>query len=101
MGQLKMLASKSTDARSTRGEDTRKEKVTPIGSPAPVKPMKRGMDEQEQNGVTVPSKAPSRLAPVPVNLPRILLDLSGGKKLWMYDITKMSTESKMNIFTTS
>jgi hypothetical protein len=47
------------------GEEIRKEKVTPRGSPAPVKPMKRGMEEQEQKGVTVPSNAAMVLAPRP------------------------------------
>jgi hypothetical protein len=61
------------------GEDIRKENVTPIGSPALVNPMNSGMDEQEQNGVTVPSNAARMLAGSPVNLPRILFVLSGGK----------------------
>ena len=39
------------------GEEIRKEKVTPRGSPALVNPMNRGMEEQEQKGVTVPSSA--------------------------------------------
>ena len=39
------------------GEEIRKEKVTPRGSPALVKPINRGMEEQEQKGVTVPSSA--------------------------------------------
>lgn len=43
----------------------RNENVTPSGSPALVKPMKIGMDEQEQNGVTVPSSAPIIFAPIP------------------------------------
>ena len=42
-----------------------KEKVTPNGNPALVKPMKIGMDEQEQKGVTVPSRAPMMFAPMP------------------------------------
>ena len=50
------------EPRSTRGEETRKEKVTPRGSPALEKPMKRGMEEQEQKGVTVPKSAASVLA---------------------------------------
>jgi hypothetical protein len=37
-----MLARRSTDARSTNGEDIRNEKVTPIGSPALVKYRKDG-----------------------------------------------------------
>jgi hypothetical protein len=68
-----------TDARSTSGEEIRKEKETPIGSPALVKPIKSGIEEQEQNGVTVPSKAPKILAVMPSNLPRIFLVRSGGK----------------------
>ena len=41
----------------TIGEEIKKEKVTPKGKPALVKPINSGMDEQEQNGVTVPSRA--------------------------------------------
>ena len=48
-----MPASKITEARSTNGDDIRKEKVTPIGSPALVKPINSGMEEHEQKGVTV------------------------------------------------
>ena len=61
------------------GEEMRKEKVTPIGSPAPVNPIKSGMEEQEQKGVTVPKRAAARLAPIPRNRPRIFRLLSGGK----------------------
>ena len=56
--QLKIDASKSTEAKSTSGEEIKKEKVTPIGRPALVKPIKSGIEEQEQKGVIVPSKAP-------------------------------------------
>jgi hypothetical protein len=69
------------EARSTSGEDIRKENVTPMGSPALVNPMNKGIEEQEQNGVTVPSNAARVLAPIPLYLPSILLVLSGGKKL--------------------
>jgi len=61
--------------------EIRNEKVTPRGNPALVKPMKIGMDEQEQNGVTVPSSAPTTLAPIPWKRPRMRLLRSGGKKL--------------------
>ena len=61
------------------GEEIRKEKVTPRGRPALVKPMKSGMEEQEQKGVTVPSRAAIMLAPIPWNRPRIRLLRSGGK----------------------
>ncbi len=77
--QLKMLASKMTDAKSTKGDEIKKEKVTPIGKPALVKPINNGMDEHEQKGVTVPSNAPVRLALNPFIPPRICRVRSGGK----------------------
>ncbi len=43
------------------GADTRKEKVTPSGTPAETKPMNSGTAEQEQNGVTTPRRAASTL----------------------------------------
>jgi len=43
----------------------RRENVTPAGSPADVNSMKSGIEEQEQNGVTVPSKAAAELVPAP------------------------------------
>ena len=52
-------------AKSTMGEEIRKEKVTPRGSPALLNPINSGMEEQEQKGVTVPSSAAMRLAPMP------------------------------------
>ena len=42
------------------GEEIRNVKVTPIGTPAPRKPIKRGIDEHEQNGVITPSIAAKR-----------------------------------------
>ena len=51
--------------KSTIGDEIRNENVTPSGSPALVNPIKIGMDEQEQNGVTVPSNAPTIFAPIP------------------------------------
>ena len=47
----------------------RKENVTPIGKPALVNPMNKGMDEQEQKGVTVPSKAANTFAHIPLCSP--------------------------------
>ena len=47
------------------GDEIRKENVTPMGSPALVKPINNGMDEQEQNGVTVPSSAAIIFAAIP------------------------------------
>ncbi|MPM61331.1 hypothetical protein SDC9_108189 [bioreactor metagenome] len=54
-----MLESNTIDPKSTKGEEIRNAKVRPSGSPAEVNPMNSGMEEQEQNGVTVPSKAAS------------------------------------------
>ena len=68
-----------TDARSTSGEDIKNENVTPIGNPAFVNPTNMGIEEQEQNGVTVPSNAPIMLAGTPLMFPNILLVLSGEK----------------------
>ena len=62
-------------------DDIKKEKVTPRGSPALVNPINKGIDEHEQNGVTVPNKAATILALTPLNLEIIFLLLSGGKKL--------------------
>jgi len=74
-----MLINKTREPRSTIGEEMRNEKVTPSGNPADVKPINKGMDEQEQNGVTVPSRAATELAPIPWNRPSIFLLRSGGK----------------------
>ena len=60
-------------------EDIKNENVTPSGSPALVNPINNGIDEQEQNGVTVPNKADTILALIPSNLLNIFLLLSGGK----------------------
>ena len=57
----------------------RNENVTPKGSPALVNPINNGIDEQEQNGVTVPRSAAIIFAHIPLNLPNIFLVLSGGK----------------------
>jgi hypothetical protein len=75
----KILISRTSEPRSTIGEEIRNENVTPSGSPALVNPMNSGIEEQEQNGVTVPSKAATIRAPRPVNLPRIILLRYGGK----------------------
>ena len=54
-------------------------KVREIMMAAPVKPMKSGMDEHEQNGVTVPKSAETVLAARPLKRPKIRLVRSGGK----------------------
>jgi hypothetical protein len=38
-----MLISRTSDPRSTIGDEIRKENVTPSGRPAPVKPMNSGI----------------------------------------------------------
>ena len=67
------------DAISTIGDEIKKENVTPKGKPAVVKPIKIGILEQLQNGVTVPISAPNRFP----FYPRIPLNntfvRSGGK----------------------
>ena len=63
--QPNMLIRRIREPRSTIGDEIRNENVTPNGSPALVKPMNNGIDEQEQNGVTVPSKAAMQFAPMP------------------------------------
>lgn len=55
--QPKILIKSTREPRSTIGEEIKNENVTPSGNPALVKPIKSGIEEQEQNGVTVPSKA--------------------------------------------
>jgi len=83
-----MLVSKSKEPKSTKGEEIKNEKVTPNGRPAPVKPIKRGIEEHEQKGVTVPRSAAKEFATSPRKRPNILLVRSGGKKLCMYEIKK-------------
>jgi hypothetical protein len=51
--------------RSTKGDDIKKEKVTPTGNPAFVNPMNKGIDEQLQKGVTVPNNALKIFALIP------------------------------------
>lgn len=57
--------------KSTIGEEIKKEKVTPVLTPAAVKPINRGIDEQEQKGVTVPNSAARIFALTPLNLEMI------------------------------
>ena len=75
----KILIKSTKLPRSTIGDEIRNEKVTPSGRPALVNPINNGIEEQEQKGVTVPNNAAIQLTPIPWNLPKILLLLSGGK----------------------
>ena len=63
----------------TIGAETRKENVTPKGTPVVTKPMNNGTAEQEQNGVTMPSNAASTL-PVDSRLPDRIRRVRSGVK---------------------
>lgn len=75
----KILINSTSDPKSTMGEEIKKENVTPNGKPAPVNPINRGMEDQEQKGVTVPNRAAMQCAPSPLNPPKIRFARSGGK----------------------
>ncbi len=62
----KILVRRIKEPKSTSGEEIRKEKVTPVGKPALVKPINNGIEEQAQKGVTVPSKAAKEFATIPL-----------------------------------
>ena len=96
-----MPAKSIREARSTSGEEIRNEKVIPKGNPALVKPMNSGIDEQAQNGVIVPNKAPNIFADIPLYRPKIFLVRSGGKKLCTYEIMNIKTDNNIKILTTS
>jgi hypothetical protein len=99
--QLKTLANKMTDAKSTKGDEIKKEKVTPKGNPARVNPIKMGIDEQLQNGVTVPSKAPIKFAQIPLNLDKVARVRSGVILACKYDEIKIKIDRSKNILITS
>ena len=61
----KMLINNTKLPKSTIGDEIKNENVTPKGNPALVKPINKGIDEQEQNGVTVPSNAETIFAVIP------------------------------------
>ena len=65
IGKLNTLINRINAPKSTSGLEIRKLKVTPLDIPALVKPIKIGIEEHEQNGVTVPSSAPTAFAPMP------------------------------------
>lgn len=61
----KILISKTRLPKSTIGDEIKNEKVTPRGNLALVNPINSGIDEHEQKGVTVPSKAEMIFAFIP------------------------------------
>ena len=83
------------------GEDTRKEKVVPNGTPAWIKPKNRGIAEQVQKGVIIPN---SEAVTLPVYLPlwdKMALIFSGGRYERIIETIKIITVSRMNIFMVS
>ena len=72
-----------------------------IGSDQVWNPINIGIDEHEQNGVTVPSGAAAVLALIPWNLPRILLVFSGGKKLCINEMIHIRTQRRIIILMVS
>jgi len=83
------------------GAAIRKEKVTPSGIPDSTKPRNRGIAEQEQNGVTIPS-IEAMTFPVKSDFPsNAFRVLSGVKKLRIIPTTKMITTNNKSTFGTS
>jgi hypothetical protein len=85
----------------TVGEEIRKEKVTPNGSPDSIKPMNIGTAEQEQKGVTMPNKAARKFPTYSLRWPSNLRDRSGGKKLRIIATTKIITMRSKKTFIVS
>jgi hypothetical protein len=79
------------------GEEMRKEKVTPRGTPPSIKPINKGTAEQEQKGVTTPRRE-AKILPINSFLwDSIFLVFSGGKKLRTKEIANIITARSMNI----
>jgi hypothetical protein len=55
-----MAGNKISEDSLTNGEAIKKAKVTPNGIPALRKPINKGIEEQEQKGVTTPKNAAKR-----------------------------------------
>ena len=85
----------------TIGEEIRKEKVTPSGTPDSTKPMNSGTAEQEQNGVTMPSRAAMTLPTYSRSWERMRLVRSGGNQERMMATKKMMVASRMKILSVS
>jgi hypothetical protein len=83
------------------GAAIRNEKVTPKGIPDSTNPRNRGIAEQEQKGVTIPS-IEAMTFPVKRDFPsNAFRVLSGVKKLRMIPTTKMIRISKRRTLGTS
>jgi hypothetical protein len=82
------------------GEVIRNEKVTPKGIPASKKLMKRGMEEQEQNGVIAPKSDAKKLPHPLVPIIQALI-FCCERKLRKNPITEIITNKSSIIFTES
>lgn len=79
------------------GEATKKENVTPNGTPASIKPKNSGIAEQVQKGVTIPKHAATILPIYFFSWLRIALVLAGGKKDLMNETIKIMLTNNKNI----
>lgn len=83
------------------GEETRKEKVVPKGTPAWIKPKNKGMAEQEQNGVIIPNRE-ARIFPTYLFLrERIDRIFSGGRYERIIETIKIITAKRIKILIVS
>lgn len=83
------------------GEETKKEKVIPSGTPASTKPKNKGTAEQEQNGVIIPSKE-ARICPISLFFfAKNMRILSGGRYVLTKETIKIIINSKINILSVS
>ena len=85
----------------TSGEVIKKENATPIGIFASKKPINKGIEEQEQKGVTAPNNAAAILPSPHRNLPTFSLNLLGSKKVLIKLIIVTTINIKINILITS
>ena len=93
--------SSATATSFTIGAAIKNDSVTPSGTPASTKPMNSGIAEHEQNGVTVPRRAASKL-PADSLLPdSIRLVLSGVKKDLITPTANTTKTRSINTFGTS
>jgi hypothetical protein len=79
----------------------RKENVTPSGTPACIKPRKRGIALQVQNGVMIPNKDAKILPTNSFFLTRILRIFSAGIKVLTKEMVKMIMTSRRSILIVS
>ena len=88
----------STKAISlTNGEVTRKEKAIPEGIPALIKPMNKGIEEQEQKGVIEPKIEAIKLPEPKRAFDIIFLIFEVGKNVLKKETTKTTTKINNSI----